>query len=64
MRKLARGHRAQLEEVFDNFIYFEGFIYSFERIEDDELPTAVTSTVEEVEYSASYEYHQELEFSN
>lgn len=64
MRKVARSHRAQLEEVFDNFIYFEGFIYSFERVEDDELPSSLTGKVDDVEYTASYEYHQELEFSN
>jgi hypothetical protein len=38
LRQIVRKNKAELEDVFDNFIYFEGYVYSFERIDDASLP--------------------------
>jgi len=65
MRSLvnARKNRTELEEVFDSYIYFEGYIYSFEKVDDSSIPTQ-TETRNDIEYTISYEFHQELDFSH
>jgi hypothetical protein len=51
-----RNFQTQLEEIIGCFVYFEGFVYSFERVDDSLLPTQ-SKTLEDVEYTISYEYH-------
>lgn len=53
-----------MENIFDNFIYFEGFIYSFEKVDDSDLPKDQTGEDDGVEYNISLEYHQELDFAH
>jgi hypothetical protein len=33
-----KKNRDELEGIFDSFIYFEGYLYSFEKVEDSSLP--------------------------
>lgn len=42
LRILLRNHFLgdYLEAFLDNYIYFEGFIYSFEKVDDEILPSA------------------------
>ncbi len=57
-----KSNRDELEGIFDSFIYFEGYLYSFEKVEDTSLPTQ-TKTKDDVEYTISYEFHREHDFN-
>jgi len=64
LRKLVRKNKETLEQTFDNYVFFEGFLYSFEKIEDSDLPQQLSGEVDDVEYLVSYEYSNELDFSH
>ena len=59
----AKENRAELESIFDSFIYWEQFLYSFEKVDDSNLPTH-TKTQDDIEYNISYEYHSEHTFES
>ena len=46
----------ELDTVFDNYLYFEGYVYSFEKVDDSSLPSMSISN-EDLEYNVSFEYH-------
>ena len=62
MWKLVRKQEKPLEDLFDNYIYFEGYIYSFERVEDDQLLSNMESKQDGIDYFISIEFHWELTF--
>ena len=64
MRRLVRHQKEVLDAVFDNYLYFEGYVYSFEKVDDGDLPKEQSGEEEGVEYLLSFEYHQELEFTH
>ena len=64
MRRLVRKQEKALEDKFDNYFYFEGYIYSFERVEDDDLPQDVECEHDGVPYALSIDFHRELGFSD
>jgi len=45
-----------LDSMFDNYLYFEGYIYSFEKVDDSSLPSRSISN-EDLEYNINFEYH-------
>lgn len=55
--------RKDLEDLFDSYIYFEGYIYSFEKVDDESLPSH-SQTIDDIEYQIHYEFHQELDFNH
>jgi len=54
----SRENRPALEAVFESFIFFEGFIYTFEKVADADLPTQ-SATHQDIEYVIQYEFHDE-----
>lgn len=52
MRKLMRLEPVakELGSVFEKYLYFEGYIYSFEKVDDDALPHN-QGTIDDVEYA-------------
>ncbi len=40
----------ELGSVFEKYLYFEGYIYSFEKVDDDALPHN-QGTIDDVEYA-------------
>ena len=65
LRKLVgnKDVRKDLDDIFDSYIYFEGYIYTFEKVDDSSLPTH-NVTIDDIEYSIAYEFHQELGFDH
>jgi len=53
----------ELESLFDSYLYFEGYIYSFEKVDDTLLPSWSISH-EDVAYKINFEYHQGLDFTH
>lgn len=46
----------ELDSVFDKYLYFEGYVYSFEKVDDSSLPSRAVPG-EDLEYNISFEYH-------
>lgn len=65
LRRLMRDKdlSKDLDSLFDKYLYFEGYIYSFEKVDDSQLPIKSVA-FEDVEYSISFVYHQELDFNH
>jgi len=61
LRKVVGGIRDQLNQNFDNYVYREGFIYSFENITDSEEFSVVEDGVE---YSVTIQLHNDLTFDD
>ena len=62
--KIVRKMRDRLEGLFDNHVYWEGFIYSFEKIDDLETLEEVAIEEDEVEYIVSIQLHDNLTFND
>ena len=64
LKKLVTKHKAILADLFDCYIYNEGAIYSFERVDEATLPTDLESTIKETTYLTSVEFNCEVPFSD
>lgn len=64
MAKIVKKLRPKLEGYFENHVYWEGFIYSFEKV--DEISTITEEEIEEdgVTYMVSIDLHADLTFEN
>ena len=64
MKKLVTKHKAIFADLFDCYIYNEGAIYSFERVDEATLPTDLECTIKETTYLTSVEFNCEVPFSD
>ena len=64
MSKIVKKLRPKLEGYFENHVYWEGFLYSFEKIDD--LSAIEEEEIEEdgVTYMVSIDLHSDLTFDN
>lgn len=53
----------ELDSVFDKWIYFEGYVYSFEKVDDSSFSSRQIQ-MEEISYDLTILYHQELDFNH
>ena len=64
MMKIIKKMREKLEAQFDHHVYWEGFIYSFEKIDELEALEGVEIEEDEVPYIVSIALHNVLEFTD
>ena len=53
MRKIIRLLKPNLEAQFNNYVYWEGFLYSFEKIDELEAVAEMLIEEDEVQYTIS-----------
>ena len=64
MKKLVTQHKAVLSDLFDCYIYNEGAIYSFERVDEATLPQDLESEIKGIPYKLSVEFNSEVTFDD
>lgn len=64
MMRIIRKLKPRLEEQFDNYVYWEGFLYSFEKIDELEAVEEMLIEEDEVPYTVSIALFKELELSD
>lgn len=62
--KIVKKVKDKLEAQFENHVYWEGFIYSFEKIDESEMLTNAEIEEDGVPYLVSIELHNDLSFDN
>eukprot|EP00345_Euplotes_harpa_P008961 CAMPEP_0168352986 /NCGR_PEP_ID=MMETSP0213-20121227/22933_1 /TAXON_ID=151035 /ORGANISM="Euplotes harpa, Strain FSP1.4" /LENGTH=805 /DNA_ID=CAMNT_0008364413 /DNA_START=1 /DNA_END=2418 /DNA_ORIENTATION=- len=64
LRSIVRKMHDKLEAMFENHVYWEGFIYSFEKIDESEMLSEVEIEEDGVPYLVSIELHNNLTFDD
>lgn len=62
--KIVKKMKERLNALFDNHVYWEGFIYSFEKIDEIETLEDVEIEEDDVTYVVSISLHDNLSFDN
>jgi aubergine-like protein len=64
LAKIVRKLKPKLEGHFENHVYWEGFLYSFEKLDNFEALEEVEIEEDGVNYLVSIELHEDLSFDN